>query len=327
MARSINEIKAEIAAAFISQEVVRSAYGLDDNATFDKVFSPVSIESVLFYVVASCIWVVECLFDRHRDEVETQIEALRPHTLRWYVSKTLAYMHGKKPVPLPSVDGVAVADYYDTTGMTDKEITDKQIVKYAVASESNTQVLIKAASADGNGRPKKLAEDQLKGLAWYLSQIKDAGVSLRVISEDADQMNVELYVRYDPSVLHADYLTEKEDECIANESTFFTATDRANGYHLLRLSPIDDVNTDVLDNAVCDVITRLPFNGEYRNSDLLAAVQAIAGIEVADICKVEVCTASATGIYTPVVGYRRPYSGYYELTSLIVKGKPYVIAE
>ena len=56
-------------------------------------------------------------------------------------------------------------------------------------------------------------------------------------------------------------------------------------------------------------------------------MQAIAGIEVADICKVEVCTASATGIYTPVVGYRRPYSGYYELTNLIVKGKPYVIAE
>ena len=326
MARSINEIKAEIAAAFISQEVVRSAYGLDDNATFDKVFSPVSIESVLFYVVASCMWVVECLFDRHKAEVETQIEALRPHTLRWYVSKTLAYMNGKSLKPV-SVDGVVVADYYDTTDMAESDITKAQVVKYAVATESNTQVLIKAARADNNGRPKKLTDEQLKGLSWYLSQIKDAGVSLRVISEDADQMNVELYVRYDPSVLKAEYLTEIEDEYIANGNTFFTATDRANGYHLLRLSPIDDVNTDVLDNAVCDVITRLPFNGEYRNSDLLAAVQAIGGVEVADICKVEVCTASATGIYTPVVGYRRPYSGYYELTNLVVKGKPYVIAE
>ena len=326
MARSINEIKAEIAAAFISQEVVRSAYGLDDNATFDKVFSPVSIESVLFYVVASCMWVVECLFDRHKSEVETQIEALRPHTLRWYVSKTLAYMHGKSLKPV-SVDGVVVADYYDTTGMAESDITKAQVVKYAVATESNTQVLIKAARADNNGRPKKLTEEQLKGLSWYLSQIKDAGVSLRVISEDADQMNVELYVRYDPSVLQAQILTDKEDEYIANESTFFTTADRANGYHLLRLSPIDDVNTDILDNAVCDVITRLPFNGEYRNSDLLAAVQAIDGVEVADICKVEVCTASATGVYTPVVGYRRPYSGYYELTKLVVKGKPYVIAE
>lgn len=325
MARSISEIKAEIATAFISQEVVRSAYGLSDNATFDKVFSPASIESILFDVVASCIWVVESLFDRHKTEVETKIETLRPHTLRWYVSKTLAYMHGKSLKPV-TVDGVVVADFYDTTDMPESDIEKAKVVKYAVATESNTQVIIKAAR-DKNGRPERLSDEQLKGLSWYLSQIKDAGVSLRVISEDADQMNVELYVRYDPSVLQAEFLTDKEDEYINNGSTFYTANDRAAGYHLLRLSPIDDVNTDVLDDAVCEVITRLPFNGEYRNSDLLAAVQAINGIEVADICKVEVCAASATGIYTPVVGYRRPYSGYYTLTSLVVKGKPYVVAE
>ena len=164
-------------------------------------------------------------------------------------------------------------------------------------------------------------------MEWYLSQIKDAGVSLRVISEDADQMNVELYVRYDPSVLHAEILTELEYELIENNNTFYTANDRAEGYHLLRLSPIDSEDTDVIEDAVCDVISRLPFNGEYRNADLLAAVQAVNGVEIADICKVEVCAASATGIYTTVVGYRRPYSGYYELTSLVVKGKPYVVAE
>ena len=323
MARSISEIKAEIATAFISQEIVRNAYGLADNATFDKVFAPISIESVLFDVVAASIWVVESLFDRHKKEVETNIEALRPHTLRWYVSKTLAYLHGEK---LIMRDGLVVADYYNTDNLSESDIAKKQVVKYAVATESNTQVLIKAAGAK-DGRPKKLTDEQLKGLSWYLSQIKDAGVSLRVISEDADQMNVELYVRYDPSVLHADILTGLEDEYIAKDSEFYTSSDRAAGYHLLRLSPIDDERTDVLDNTVCDVITRLPFNGEYRNADLLAAVQAINGIEVADICKVEVCSASATGIYTPVVGYRRPYSGYYELTNLVVKGKPYVIAE
>ena len=323
MARSISEIKAEIAAAFISQEVVRSAYCLDDNATFDKVFSPVSIESILFDVVASCIWIVESLFDRHKIEVETKIEALRPHTLRWYVSKTLAYLHGEK---LIQSDGVVVADYYNTDNLTESDIAKKKVVKYAVATESNTQVIIKAAR-DNKGRPQKLTSAQLIGLEWYLSQIKDAGVSLRVISEDADQMNVELYVRYDPSVLQAEILTELEYEHIENNSAFYTANDRAEGYHLLRLSPIDSEDTDVIEDAVCDVISRLPFNGEYRNADLLAAVQAVNGVEIADICKVEVCAASATGIYTTVVGYRRPYSGYYELTSLVVKGKPYVVAE
>lgn len=269
------------------------------------------------------MWVVESLFDRHAKEVETKIEALRPHTLRWYVAKTLAYMNGEK---LIMTDGVAVADYYDTTGMSESDIAKKQIVKYAVATENNSQVIIKAAR-DSDGRPRKLTDDQLNGLRLYLSQIKDAGVSLRVISERADQMNVELYVLYDPSVLQAEILTDKEEDCIANGSTFYTTADRSAGFHLLRLSPVSDTNTDVVDKAVCDVITRLPFNGEYRNADLLAAVQAIQGIEVADICKVEVCAASDAGIYKPVVGYSRPYSGYYELTNLVVKGKPYVIAE
>ncbi len=204
MARSIDEIKAEIATAFISQEVVRSAYGLDNNATFDKAFSPISIESVLFYIVASCIWVLECLFDRHTAEVGTRIEALRPHTLRWYVSKTLEYMHNGKFV---LTDGVVAADYYDVSGLTETEIEKKRIVKYAVATESNTQVFIKVAKSSANGRPTQLTPNELSGLEYYLSQIKDAGVAIKVLNEPADKMNVELVVLYDPSVLNAEYLT------------------------------------------------------------------------------------------------------------------------
>lgn len=307
MARSIDEIKAEIATAFISQEVVRSAYGLDDNATFDKAFSPISIESVLFYIVASCIWVLECLFDRHTEEVETRIEALRPHTLRWYVSKTLEYMHNGKFV---LTDGVVAADYYDVSGLTETEIEKKRIVKYAVATESNTQVFIKVAKSSANGRPTQLTPNELSGLEYYLSQIKDAGVAIKVLNEPADKMNVELVVLYDPSVLAAEYLSpEDADEEIRE----------------LKITSIDN-DTEVITNAVQEVIARLPFNGEYRNSDLMAAVQAVKGVEVADIAVVEVC-ANGSENYTPVVGYRRPYSGYYELNRIIIKGRAYKVAE
>ena len=298
MARSIDEIKAEIATAFISQEVVRSAYGLDDNATFDKAFSPISIESVLFYIVASCIWVLECLFDRHTEEVETRIEALRPHTLRWYVSKTLEYMHNGKFV---LTDGVVAADYYDVAGLTETEIEKKRIVKYAVATESNTQVFIKVA---------KLTPNELSGLEYYLSQIKDAGVAIKVLNEPADKMNVELVVLYDPSVLTAEYLTPDDADEEIRE---------------LKITSIDN-DAEVITAAVQEVIARLPFNGEYRNSDLMAAVQAVKGVEVADIAVVEVC-ANGSENYTPVVGYRRPYSGYYELNRITIKGRAYKVAE
>ncbi len=307
MARSIDEIKAEIATAFISQEVVRSAYGLDDNATFDKAFSPISIESVLFYIVASCIWVLECLFDRHTEEVETRIEALRPHTLRWYVSKTLEYMHNGKFV---LTDGVVAADYYDVSGLTETEIEKKRIVKYAVATESNTQVFIKVAKSSANGRPTQLTPNELSGLEYYLSQIKDAGVAIKVLNEPADKMNVELVVLYDPSVLTAEYLTPDDADEEIRE---------------LKITSIDN-DAEVITAAVQEVIARLPFNGEYRNSDLMAAVQAVKGVEVADIAVVEVC-ANGSENYTPVVGYRRPYSGYYELNRITIKGRAYKVAE
>lgn len=307
MARSIDEIKAEIATAFISQEVVRSAYGLDDNATFDKAFSPISIESVLFYIVASCIWVLECLFDRHTAEIETRIEALRPHTLRWYVSKTLEYMHNGKFV---LTDGVVAADYYDVAGLTETEIEKKRIVKYAVATESNTQVFIKVAKSSANGRPTQLTPNELSGLEYYLSQIKDAGVAIKVLNEPADKMNVELVVLYDPSVLTAEYLTPDD----ADEEI-----------RALKITSIDN-DAEVITAAVQEVIARLPFNGEYRNSDLMAAVQAVKGVEVADIAVVEVC-ANGSENYTPVVGYRRPYSGYYELNRITIKGRAYKVAE
>ncbi len=308
MARTISEIKAEISSAFISQEVVRSAYGLDDNTSFDKAFSPISIESVLFYVVASCIWILESLFEKHKTEVETGIEQLRPHTLRWYVSKTLDYMHNGKFI---LTDGVVAADYYDTTGMSESDIEKKRIVKYAVATESNTQVFIKVAKADSNGRPKRLSANEQSGLEFYLSQIKDAGVAIKVLNEPADKMNVELVVLYDPSKLTAVNISDDD----ADEE-----------YRELTITSIENEERDVIAEAVQSVVARLPFNGEYRNADLMAAVQAIDGVEVVDVANVEVC-ANGSEQYAKVVGYRRPYSGYYELNNITVRGRAYKVAE
>lgn len=306
MARTIAEIKAEIGAAYVSHETVRSAYGLDENASFDKVFSPISVESILFYVVAASIWALEQLFDRHTAEVERRIEELRPHTLRWYVSKALGYMHNYK---LVQTDGVVSADYYDTTGLSEGDIAAKKIIKYAVATETNAQVIIKVAKAKADGRPTPLTKNEKAGLEYYLSQIKDAGVYIKVLSEAADKMNVELVVLYDPSVLNAEFTTGADD---GEEYRQLFITDPNSG-------------KEVIKEAVQEVIARLPFNGEYRNSDLMAAVQAIEGVEVADIAAVQVCSDGET--YTDVVGCRRPYSGYYELNNIIIRGRAYKVAE
>ena len=53
MARTIAEIKKEMTDAYISNSIIRDIYGITGDADFDSVFSPVSIESTLFYIFAA----------------------------------------------------------------------------------------------------------------------------------------------------------------------------------------------------------------------------------------------------------------------------------
>lgn len=277
MARTIEDIKKDMTDSFIENQAVISAYGLTAGKTFDEQFSRVSIESILFYVFAVALWSLEKLFDLHVSEVDSRIEQLEPHTLRWYVNKTKAFLYGHKLV--------ADSDYYDTSNLSEAEIEEDSVVKYAVASESNTVVYIKVAG-EKNGKPWPLTDSQIAALNSYINTIKDAGVSVQLRNEQADLMRISLVVYYDPTLLSADGVS------LADGST-----------------PVDD--------TVKSVITNLPFNGIYRNTDLLAALQALSGVEVVDISKVEAKPRNADS-FTEVVGFNRPYSGYFEIESLDV---------
>ena len=282
MARTIAEIKKDMADTFIKERAVISAYGLDGKKTFDQQFSPVSIENILFYVFAVALWTLEKLFDAHTEEVDDRIEQLEPHTLRWYVNKAKAFMFGYRLV--------TDTDYYDTTGMSETDIDAARVVKYAVATESNTVVYLKVAG-EKEGSPCLLTDSQFSALNSYINEIKDAGVSVQIRNEEADDMKMEIVVYYDPTLLSAE------------------------GVSLIDGSkPVED--------AVRSTITSLPFDGVLRKSDLLAAITAANGVEVADITTLDVRPHSSDS-WTPVVGYNRPYSGYYKINDLTVIYKQY----
>lgn len=272
MARTIDEIKAEMTSTFIAEDAVVSSYGLDSSKTFDQQFSKASIESILFYVFAAALWALEKLFDLHVEEVEEQIEELEPHTLRWYVNKAKAFMQG--------MSLVADCDYYDTSDMSDEDIEEAQIIKYAVATESNTVVYLKVAR-EVDGSPAQLTDTQLSAFTSYINTVKDAGVSVVIRNESADLMAVTMVVYYDATLLTSDG------------------------------SSLSDGSTPVLD-AIKEAIAGLPFNGVFRKTDLLTAVQEVSGVEVVDVTEMKVKTANADD-WTELVGFNRPYSGYYAL--------------
>lgn len=154
MARSISDIKNGMTAAFAKERAVVTAYGLDTRKTFDQQFSSVSIENVLFYVFACAVWVVEVLFDKHVAEVDSRIEQLEPHTLRWYVNKVKAFMYGYRLLEN--------TDRYDTSSMSETDIDTAQVVKYAVATEDETTVYIKVAGRTDDGKPCLLNKASLQ---------------------------------------------------------------------------------------------------------------------------------------------------------------------
>lgn len=291
MARTIEEIKKDMTASFMKMEAVKSAYGLDGSKGFDDCFSRASLESVLFWVFAACVWAHEKLFDMHRDDVEARIALLEPHTLRWYVNKAKAFMWDQ--TGQVSLKLKPDTDVYDLSGLTDtsdEALAKYRPVKYAVATEDNTIIYIKVAREDEQTRnPVKLTDGMLSGLRSYLNEIKDAGVSVVVRNEEADEMQISLLIYYNPMLLTV-------------SGGVGTLTDGS--------QPVPE--------AVRQVIQNLPFNGTFRKSDLLAALQALPCVEVADIRSVKVKPKSAA-VWREVEGFDRPYSGYYS-----IKGEPQI---
>jgi hypothetical protein len=271
MARTIVEIKTEIATRWMLDEVIQQRYGFAAGSEFDATFSKVSVESVMFYVVAVTIWTLEKLFDIHKSEITGIINELKPHSLRWHVSKAKAFMLGHALV--------TDADYYDTSAMTDEQVTAAQVVKYAAAVEKAAVVYLKIATAN-SGEPAPLTPAQAEGFEAYIKEVKDAGVVVEVINEPAEYFRLTMTVYYDPMVL--------DDTGMA-----FSAG----------VNPVQD--------TIKYFIKNLPFNGEYRNVALVDALQRIEGVVIPELRLAE--TSRDGQSWEQIDAKSIPYSGYYKI--------------
>ena len=94
MARSINEIKKTMTDAFMADADIREKYRLPADATFDESFSSVSLENILFYIVAACCHVLEVFFDTHKSEVDAKISRAVVASVPWYHKLALQFQYG-----------------------------------------------------------------------------------------------------------------------------------------------------------------------------------------------------------------------------------------
>ncbi len=140
------------------------------------------------------------------------------------------------------------SDKYSDKNLTPQDIKKLQVVKYAVASESKNVVYLKVAGQNDKGKPRLLTADEYADFVHYISEIKDAGVLFDIINKPADKIKLEIDVYVPASLIGA--TTELEQE---------------------------------LKKEVERVLYELPFDGRYRSSDLLTAIEKVDKVEVAYI--------------------------------------------
>lgn len=190
MARTINEIKQTMTDAFMANATIREQYGLTEGSTFAGSFSPVSLESILFFIVAACCHVMEALFDRHREDVDDKISRAVVASVPWYYKIARQFQYGDALV------------FDDATSQFRYPAIDesKQLVRYVAVRDRGTSIQI-LASADKDGLPEPLSNDVLTAFKQYMNRVKIAGIILSVRSLPADEITIVAHITVDPLVI------------------------------------------------------------------------------------------------------------------------------
>ncbi len=237
MARTIKEIKKEMTDAFMADSVIRQRYGLK-GSSFEDEFSTVSVESIVFFIVASAVFVLEVFFDRFRFDVDNKISTAVLASIPWYHKICLEYQHGDELV------------YNDANGQfLYAEVNQaKQLVKYAACRDKGGGVLVLVSGEDEKGTPIALSNDVLVPFKSYLNKRKPAGVIVEVYSYDPDEISISLQVQYDPMLLNSD------GSLIADRTVF----------------PVED--------AISGYLSGIVYGGMFNKTRLVDAVQAASGV-------------------------------------------------
>lgn len=191
MARTVAEIKKTMTDAFMGNVTIREKYGLSVNDTFGGKFSSVSLENILFFIVAACCHILEVMFDQFKADVEDKISKIVVASVPWYYKMAMAFQYGDSLVLNESTQQYEYATIDES----------KQVVKYAAVRDKGTSVQI-LVSGDQDGSPVALSNDVLTVFKQYMNRVKVAGVALNISSLPSNHVMVNAIITIDPLVMN-----------------------------------------------------------------------------------------------------------------------------
>lgn len=198
MTRTATEIANETKTNFIQNNVLRNLYGLNDGwqnfqgsalEFYNSKFSPVTIESLLIYIVSAAIAQLENFFDFFKSDVQNIVDNERYGYAGWYVKKSLEFQFGYNLNDNGTYDDIS-------------EDAEVRVVHYVHAEENNNGigVLLKVAG-ETQGSFTPITKPQLEAFKNYINRIKPAGVLVSVRNEAGDNLYLKLTIYYNPLVL------------------------------------------------------------------------------------------------------------------------------
>ena len=266
--RTIAEIKESMMTDFMHNNDLAKAYGFEVGTDFYGTFSRVSVESLLLYIVAVAVWVLESIVADYKSEVEHLIEAETPHRAKWYRDRTLRFMHGHELQQ--------DTDRYDTEGMTESEIAQARVVKYAAASESpDSSILIVKVAGEKNGRRSPLDTETEHEVAAYLAEIKDAGVRISLVNRKPDRFDCELDIYYNPVLLPSS-VEENCREAIGNYIRNMALTDTLQVVEGVKIVELKTAYAQAEENGKRDLINAryVPAAGYFEERSITINMKA-----------------------------------------------------
>lgn len=265
MARTITDIQNEIYAKIAADPTLPNS--ISQSAAYRR----------YTFIISYAIWLLEALFDTHKQEVDSIIEAKMPHRLSWYRTKALAFQYG--------FDLIQDTDKYDNTGYTDEEIEATKVIKYSAVTKSGGQLRIKIATETA-GVLAPIEPEVKDAFDFYIDEIADAGVNYLVINLLPDILLLNIQIYRDPLVLDA------------------------NGMSILNANyPVQD--------AINEYMKELPFNGELVLFDLETKLKGVEGVKIPHIVNAESQSINIdTNEYNdpaPINVRTVPVSGYFTI--------------
>jgi hypothetical protein len=252
MGRTRQEIAQGMKEEFMSSQPLIELYGLDTTVStdFDHFFSVVSVEAIIINTIAFATYLHEQMWDTFRTLIQGIVDNQYVMSFAWYKAKALAFQNGYKLAFNTNSNQYSYG--YETID------TEAQIVKYcAVRQVTNQSTNVTELHVLFSGEGKQaITGNDYNAFCDYMREVGAAGIHYVFISQNPDPVALKMTIIYDRQLMRAD------------GTTF-------NG----------DLNS--VKQAVDAFFENIEYGGNFRVSDLVAAIKEAEGVNDCIISKVE----------------------------------------